>query len=79
MTTCFIRRKSQRKSKRENKMEVTDFLNLIPEVLSPHFCCILYKYSKHVIKSGLYTKRRNYRRVECQKSGIIEGVILDFD
>lgn len=78
MTTCFIRRKSQRRSKRENKMEVTDFFNLIPEVVSPHFYCSLYKYLKQVIKSGLYTKGRNFRRVECQKSGIIGGIILDF-
>lgn len=69
--------RAREKARERTRWKSQTFLTWSQRWLSPHFCCILYKYLKQVIKSGLYTKRRNYRRVECQKSGIIEGVILD--
>lgn len=62
----------EKEPERENKMEVTDSCNLISEVIISSL--LPYSiYLKQVIRSSLYTKGRNYRRVECQKSGIIGG------
>lgn len=46
----------------------SQIFNFISEVIAPTFTIF---YLKQVIRSSLYTKGRNYIRVERQKSGII--------
>lgn len=60
-------------NERISKIEVSVFYNLISEVKSYHFCCILFK--KRITRSNPHSGGGDYTRLEHRTRGFLAAIL----